>query len=98
MRMFAKVNKKRIDMQIEIENLVRNEVARQLAEAGLIRQNEEKNEKRTAAGQKELADYLVASVPTINRWQAEGKLNGCFTRIGRKIIYDLDKVDSKFAG
>jgi hypothetical protein len=54
-------------------------------------------ERRIAAGQKELAEYLFASVPTINRWQADGKLDGCYTRIGRKIIYDLNKVDSKFS-
>lgn len=57
----------------------------------------EKVRRRTAAGQKELAEYLFSSVPTVNRWQAAGKLNGCYTRVGRKIIYDLDKIDSKFS-
>ena len=57
----------------------------------------EKVRRRTAAGQKELAEYLFSSVPTVNRWQASGKLNGCYTRVGRKIIYNLDKIDAKFS-
>ena len=53
-------------------------------------------EERLIYGQKELANDLRVASGTINRWQREGKFAGCYKRIGRKIIYSLDKIDAKF--
>lgn len=52
---------------------------------------------RTAMGQAALADYLGCSVPTVARWQANGKLGGCYTQVGRKLIFNLDRIDEKFS-
>jgi hypothetical protein len=91
-----KINKNNINMQIDIENLVREEVAKQLAEMGTT--VKEPIKERIAVGQKQLAEYCGASVITVSRWQSDGKLKGCFTRVGHKVIYDLNKIDAKFAG
>ena len=53
-------------------------------------------EKRLIYGQNELATYLRVAPGTVNRWHREGKFAGCYNRIGRKIIYSLDKIDAKF--
>ncbi len=53
-------------------------------------------EERLVYGQNELANYLRVAPGTVNRWQREGKFSGCYNRIGRKIIYSLDKIDAKF--
>lgn len=53
-------------MQIDIENLVREEVAKQLAEMGTT--VKEPIKERIAVGQKQLAEYCGASVITVSRW------------------------------
>jgi predicted site-specific integrase-resolvase len=54
------------------------------------------NTERKAFGQKELSEYLGVSKATVNQWQRMGKFEGCYLRVGRKIVYNLDDIDTKF--
>lgn len=78
-------------IQIDIENMVRDEVTRQLQEReSAMRGN---REPQTCVGQQALAARLHVSIVTINRWHREGKFDGCYTRLGKKIVYNLDKIE-----
>jgi DNA-binding transcriptional regulator YiaG len=83
-----------------IENYIEQEVTRQinqrLAETG--KKEVAPVEPKTAMGQKELAKYYGVSNVTVCRWQREGRLKGCYTKLGRKICYDINKLDKKFGG
>lgn len=80
-----------MQIQIDIENMVRDEVTRQLQEReSAIRENREPH---TCVGQQALAARLHVSIVTINRWHREGKFDGCYTRLGKKIVYNIDKIE-----
>jgi len=74
-------------MKSELKDELMNEI---------VTQKSNKPKPRTVTGQVALAGYLGCSVPTVARWQASGKLSGCYTQIGRKLIFNLDKIDEKF--
>lgn len=57
-----------------------------------------KKEPRLVYGQKALAERLGVTQATISRWQSAGKLSGCFCRVGKNVVYDLDCIWEKFAG
>lgn len=77
-------------IELEIENLIRDEVSRQLNERfGSMREN---CEPEICVGQRQLADKLHVSQVTVNRWHKEGRFDGCYTQISRKIVYNLDKI------
>jgi DNA-binding transcriptional regulator YiaG len=84
---------------LDLSEIVREEVAKQLSEIKVDNDAELKPiQKSVCIGQTELARHLGITKVTVCKWQREGRLKGCFTRVGRKIIYDLDKLDRKFAG
>jgi hypothetical protein len=77
-------------IELEIENLIRDEVSRQLNErSGSMRED---REPEICVGQRQLADKLHVSLMTVNRWHKEGRFDGCYTQISRKIVYNLDKI------
>lgn len=77
-------------IELEIENLIRDEVSRQLNEMfGSMREN---REPEICVGQMQLAAKLHVSLMTVNRWHKGGRFDGCYTQIGRKIVYNLDKI------
>ena len=83
-----------MQIQLDIEKMVRDEVSRQLQEReNLIRGY---REPETCVGQQALATKLHVSLPTVNRWHKERRLEGCYTRVGRKIVYDVAKIETKF--
>lgn len=86
--------KKIMKFTLDIEQFVRDEISRQLRE----RENTFSNEcdSQICAGQRALAERLHVSLITVCRWQKEGRLDGCFTRVGRKIIYDLAKIEKLY--
>lgn len=47
-------------------------------------------------GLQALAERLHCSVSTVFKWKKAGKLDGCYCRIGHKIIFDMDKIEDKF--
>ena len=53
---------------------------------------------RLIKGQVALAKELGVTQQTISVWQSQGKFADCFTRIGKKYLYDLDAILAKFAG
>lgn len=53
-------------------------------------------EPRLIKGQVALAKELGVTQQTISNWQKHGKFDGCCTRIGKKITYDLDAILLKF--
>lgn len=55
-------------------------------------------EPRLIKGQDALAKELGVTQQTISLWQSQGKFTDCFTRIGKKYLYDLDAILAKFAG
>lgn len=57
-----------------------------------------KKEPRLVYGQKALAEKLGVKQSTISRWQSAGKLSGCFCRVGKNVVYDLDCIWEKFKG
>lgn len=89
----------------EVDNMVeylvrktKEAVIRQLKEEGLLEKEvvyRERNSPRTAYGLKGLADYTGVSLYCVARWKKEGKLEGCYLQIGRKITFNLDKIDEK---
>ena len=80
-----------MQIQIDIENMVREEVTRQLQERESA--SRENREPHTCVGQQALAARLHVSIVTINRWHREGKFDGCYTRLGKKIVYNIDKIE-----
>jgi len=78
-------------MMAQIKSELKDELMNELAT-----QKSNKPKPRTVTGQIALAHYLGCSVPTVARWQASGKLSGCYTQIGRKLIFNLDRIDEKF--
>ena len=55
-------------------------------------------EPRLIKGQTALAKEFEVTQQTISLWQNQGKFRDCFTRIGKKYIYNLDAILEKFAG
>ena len=55
-------------------------------------------EPRLIKGQTALAKELGVTQQTISLWQNHGKFQDCFTRIGKKYLYNLDAILEKFAG
>lgn len=55
-------------------------------------------EPRLVKGQTALAKEFGVTQQTISLWQNQGKFRDCFTRIGKKYIYNLDAILEKFAG
>lgn len=51
---------------------------------------------RLIKGQLALARELGVTQQTISNWQKQGKFDGCYTRIGKKITYNLDIILLKF--
>ena len=84
-----------MNITVNIEELIRDEVSRQLAEREKVSETLQK-EPQTCIGQQALAKHLGVSTVTVNRWHREGRFNGCYTRIGKKICYDLSKIERKF--
>lgn len=76
------------------EELIRNEVSRQLKERDNAAHQELKP--NTCVGQNALAKCLHVSNVTVNRWHSEGKFEGCYTRIGKKIVYDVSKIEKLY--
>ena len=60
--------------------------------------NHNSKEPRLIKGQVALAKELGVTQQTISLWQSHGKFADCFTRIGKKYIYNLDAIMEKFAG
>ena len=56
------------------------------------------NKPRLIRGQVALAKELGVTQQTVSLWHSGGKFAGCYSRIGKKIIYDLDAILEKFAG
>lgn len=81
-------------IEIDIERLVREEVSRQLKEREDLAR--ECGEPETCVGQKALAAKLHVCLITVNRWHKEGRLDGCYTRVGRKIVYNLSKIEKLY--
>ena len=63
-----------------------------------MKSNQNIREPRLVKGQAALAKELGVTQQTISLWQSHGKFMDCFTRIGKKYIYNLDAILEKFAG
>jgi predicted site-specific integrase-resolvase len=55
-------------------------------------------EARLIFGQKDLAKALGVEQATVSRWQTAGKFEGCYYRVGKKVVYNLDAILEKFKG
>ena len=55
-------------------------------------------EARFIYGQDALAKELGVKQSTVSRWQTAGKLDGCYYRVGKKVVYNLDAILEKFKG
>jgi hypothetical protein len=63
-----------------------------------MKEKEDIMEPHLIKGQTALAKKLGVTQQTISLWQNQGKFRDCFTRIGKKYIYNLDAILEKFAG